>query len=543
LRSRAGISAGIVAVAAALIALVIPGTAGSQQFPGLFTVTTTRDGNDGECNQDCTLREAISLATPGGGTSITLPAGVYRLTQGPLILTNSVVVVGVGTAGGQGASARTTVIDAGGRSRAVQVPNGSNSILAGLTITGGAADTGAGVLVEAGGIFQLFNGIIDGNTATSRGGGIASFGTANVLASTISRNSAPSGAGLALEVDGDGQLGSSTVSNNTATGSGGGVTSAGQILIYNSTIAGNTAGAGGGYNQESALGAQISMWNTIVAGNGGGACGGSITGIPRGQFSRNLADDTSCAFATPAEGTTADPLLGPLTNNGGPTDTRAIRAGSPAIDAADTQLCIFSTDQRYAPYVNSCDIGAFEFGGRPPEIQLPPPVAGETVNVNLSRGTVLVKLPGSDEFFRLRDAQQVPVGTTFNTNKGRVNLETATPGERSWFYKGTFRFKQTKGRRPQTTLTLTERLRCGGGGKANIAAKRKKKRRLWGNGKGRFRTQGEFSSSTVRGTIWLVEDRCNGTLTRVVRGRVAVKYGKRTIILTRGERFFAKRRR
>ena len=58
------------AVVAVLVALVAPGMAGSQQFPGVFTVTTTADGNDGECNNDCTLREAVSLATPDGSTSI-----------------------------------------------------------------------------------------------------------------------------------------------------------------------------------------------------------------------------------------------------------------------------------------------------------------------------------------------------------------------------------------------------------------------------------------------------------------------------------------
>ena len=56
---------------------------------------------------------------------------------------------------------------------------------------------------------------------------------------------------------------------------------------------------------------------------------------------------------------------------------------------------------------------------------------------------------------------------------------------------------------------------------ANIAAK--KKRRLWGNGKGKFRTKGGLSAATVVGTRWLVEDRCNGTLNEVAKGRVRVR--------------------
>ena len=73
----------------------------------------------------------------------------------------------------------------------------------------------------------------------------------------------------------------------------------------------------------------------------------------------------------------------------------------------------------------------------------------------------------------------------------------------------------------------------------------KRKRRLWGDGKGRFRTKGEFSSATVRGTRWLVEDRCDGTLTRVTKGKVAVRdfVRKRTVIVRAGKQYLAKRRR
>ena len=194
-------------------------------------------------------------------------------------------------------------------------------------------------------------------------------------------------------------------------------------------------------------------------------------------------------------------------------------------------------DQRFAAPVGACDIGAFEFGGRPPEPQLPPPVPGETVNVTESRGIVRVKLPGSDEFFDLEDAQQVPVGSTFDTSKGRVNL-VAAGQQKSWFYEGVFKFRQTKSARPLTTLTLTGALSCGKS--ANIAAK--KKRRLWGDGKGKFRTKGKHSAATVVGTKWLVEDRCNGTLTKVAKGRVRVRAGRRTVVLTKGEQFFARAR-
>jgi len=105
-----------------------------------------------------------------------------------------------------------------------------------------------------------------------------------------------------------------------------------------------------------------------------------------------------------------------------------------------------------------------------------------------------------------------------------------------------FKVLQTKGAKPTTRLLLTEKLSCPKPGQASIAAK-KKKRRLWGDGKGRFRTEGEFSSATVRGTKWLVEDRCTSTLTRVVRGKVAVRdlVKKKTVIVRKGKRYIARR--
>jgi hypothetical protein len=277
--------------------------------------------------------------------------------------------------------------------------------------------------------------------------------------------------------------------------------------------------------------------SVLFAGNSS-ACGGFTS--QRTPWTANLSDDGTCAFA-PGEGISVDPLLGPLANNGGPTDTHALRAGSPAINAADPNSCFQgSPDQRHAPAPDACDIGAYEFGAQPPQAQLPPPQAGETVNVSRARGTVKIKIPGSSEFFELEDGQQVPVGSTFDTAKGRVNLQAAG-SQRAWFYQGVFKLGQGKGRKPLTTLTLSGRLQCGGGGgKANAAQKRKKKRRLWGDGRGKFRTKGKHSAATVVGTRWLVEDRCNGTLTRVRKGVVRVRAGRKTIRLRAGQQFFAR---
>ena len=77
------------------------------------------------------------------------------------------------------------------------------------------------------------------------------------------------------------------------------------------------------------------------------------------------------------------------------------------------------------------------------------------------------------------------------------------------------------------------------------AATKKKKRRLWGDGSGRFRTKGKHSAATVVGTKWLVEDRCGSTLTRVAKGRVRVRdFAKRkTVVVRAGKKYVARARR
>jgi hypothetical protein len=320
----------------------------------------------------------------------------------------------------------------------------------------------------------------------------------------------------------------------------------GNIGLQNVTIADNTASTGGGVYVEPIAPDVGSINNTIIAAAGGGACGGAFATLARFGWTGNLAADSTCNFAVTEGRNSTDPRLGALKNNKGPTDTMALLARSPAINAGDTNRC-FSSDQRGAPFVGTCDIGAFEFGGVVPEPQLPPPTPGETANVFKAKGKVRIKLPGSSKYIDLESAQQVPVGTSFDTSKGRVTLIAAANNlgktQKAWFYQGVFKFSQSHGKKPRTTLTMTGKLQCGGGGKANAAAKKKRKRRLWGDGKGRFTTKGRHSAATVVGTKWLVEDRCNGTLTRVVRGKVRVRDFKRhkTIIVKAGHSYFAKR--
>jgi hypothetical protein len=83
---------------------------------------------------------------------------------------------------------------------------------------------------------------------------------------------------------------------------------------------------------------------------------------------------------------------------------------------------------------------------------------------------------------------------------------------------------------------------------AAVDAKKKKKGpkavlgKLWGSGKGKFRTNGKYSAATVRGTIWLVEDRCEGTFTKVRRGTVRVRdfRRKKTVTVKAGHTYLAR---
>jgi hypothetical protein len=179
--------------------------------------------------------------------------------------------------------------------------------------------------------------------------------------------------------------------------------------------------------------------------------------------------------------------------------------------------------------------------------QLPPPVTAKTVNVSVRKGRILIKIPPSKKFVELKGALQIPVGATIDARKGRVNLVSTGPGgvtQLAWFYDGIFKIGQTRGAKPVTDLALAEPLaKCPKARKASAAAKKKKTRKLWGEGKGAFRTSGRHSSATVRGTKWLVTDRCDGTLTRVTQGSVLVRdfKRKRNVVVRAGKSYLARR--
>ena len=215
------------------------------------------------------------------------------------------------------------------------------------------------------------------------------------------------------------------------------------------------------------------------------------------------------------------------------------------------------------PQGGVCDVGAYERNGSSPpqggggggggggttqpppsdEEELPPPEAGEDVNALPVSGTVRVKVAGSNRFVELQEGQQIPVGSVVDTTKGRVTI-VAAGGQEADFYDGIFRLSQSDDAKPLTTLTLVEALSCPKAGNA-VAAAKKKKRRLWGDGNGKFRTKGKHSAATVVGTRWLVEDRCTSSTTRVVKGVVSVRdFAKRkTVRVKAGKKYVARAKR
>jgi hypothetical protein len=180
-----------------------------------------------------------------------------------------------------------------------------------------------------------------------------------------------------------------------------------------------------------------------------------------------------------------------------------------------------------------------------PQASLPAPVLGSRVNLTDLRGTVTVRVPGGSRAIALGEATSLPVGTTVDVSEGSVRLVTAASragrAQAARFSDGAFRIGQRRQDRGQTSLRLTGATGpCGE--KAATSRKRKVNRRLWGDGHGRFRVRGRNAAATVRGTRWLVEDRCAGTLVKVARGKVEVRdhVRRRTVVVVRGNHYYAR---
>ncbi len=178
---------------------------------------------------------------------------------------------------------------------------------------------------------------------------------------TVSGNSALIGGGIITE--GAMALTHVTVSNNSAD-DGGGVYNLKNMTLAHVTFSGNSANNGSAITHSDSVGTGVLTLKNVILNQGaaGTNCfvaNGSLTKITSAGF--NLSSDGSCLFDQAGDRNSVNPMLGPLTNNGGFTHTHMLLDGSPAIDAGQ---CVndLATDQRGLPRLQgaACDIGAVE---------------------------------------------------------------------------------------------------------------------------------------------------------------------------------------
>jgi hypothetical protein len=264
---------------------------------------------------------------------------------------------------GPGANSLTVRRDTGGDYRVFLVQ--STVVVSNLTIAGGYAGTG---LVQPGygggildyGTLTLTNAVVRGNYAFAEGGGIYNSGTLTVNNSEVSGNGttyafSQAGGGIYNDRFATVTLNSSTISDNSTPGGevngGGGIANGGTMTLNNSTVSGNAADSGGGIANDGTLHAL----NTIIAGNTNGDISGNL-----GSLGHNLIGNTGGGSGfDPSDLLNVAPLLGPLQNNGGPTQTMALLPGSPAINAGDPSQ-LGTADQRGVVRTGGVNIGAYQ---------------------------------------------------------------------------------------------------------------------------------------------------------------------------------------
>ena len=375
---------------------------------------------DGKCraaNGKCTLRAAVQEANANRNrylSKIVVNPGYYRLTRhglddtaarGDLDLYFRGQIIGAG-------QSRTT-IDGDGADRVFDLHSFSERV-AHLTIRNGLATDGPGGGIRAGAdddfleyLYVVANTAVPGGAADSGAGGGIAAGSSHIRYSTIAYNDAQDGAGIWFH-GAQSSFGGDLLLHNHATRDGGGLYfSAEDSAFDNLTISGNTAGNHGGgvyltakatspvfYSSGSTIasnsaptGGAGGMWiesvgqggapyaatGLIVSGNDHGDCGGPATLSSTGT---NVDSDGTCGFNQPGDHPNSDPKLGPVADNGGPTFTRALEPGSPAIDAwncNDFPHRSSGFDQRGAtrPQGAACDAGAFEVGSCCPAAEPP----------------------------------------------------------------------------------------------------------------------------------------------------------------------------
>jgi hypothetical protein len=406
-------------------------------------LTTVGDTSFGPSALGITSTITIQGLTSGGGITISRGAGapamrLFTVATGGSLTLNDLTLTGGRAIGAPGTPITAPTLGEGGAIFNAGQLALQQSTLSGNTAVGGDAGTfsgGFGSLGLGGAVFNysgkvtILDSTLSGNTArggvgstgfggTGAGGavcnGITSDPTLIVTNSTLSGNTAQGGAGL---------------TSSGGRGAGGGVYNGftATAILSNSTLSGNTAlsgagqaaggtGTGGGlYGNVANLSTALTIGNTIVAGNTASSSSPDLSGPVTSQGSNLIGNPSGATGLVASDLQNVNPLLGPLQNNGGPTPTQALLAGSPASNAGNNALAAGNglvVDQRgflrvVGPRV---DIGAFEFQPAATTVAVStsgtPSLAGNAVTF---KATVTPTAPGPNN---------TPTGTVFFSSNG-----------------------------------------------------------------------------------------------------------------------------
>jgi len=349
-------------------------------------VTKTADTNDGACDADCSLREAILDANAfadksiitfdvNGAFELSLGGADDTAALGDLDITQPLILLGNG--------ASNTIISGNSIDRVFHILGATtNVVIQGVTIQDGNTSGYGGGILNDSSTLALNNSVVRNNTSSSSGGGgLASLGSAQTEV-----NNSAIGPGNTTGVGGGGVyndsqliLSNSTVSGNSAIAGGGlySLSSGKVITVTQSTITGNTGtNGGGGIRNFQSTGF---LQNSIVAGNSGGGGGPDcLNANAMTSLGYNLVGQNGSANGCPTVGTdivvagTIETVLNTnLTGEQGSVTYHALIPGSPAIDAIPlgANCTLPSYDQRNlarpldgnTDNTAACDIGAREF--------------------------------------------------------------------------------------------------------------------------------------------------------------------------------------
>jgi len=418
---------------------------------GTYTLSLTGALEDQSATGDLDVAVKMTINGAGAGSTIINGGGIDRVLH---VVSGDLSLYGVTIQGGAAPqysdgggiinSGTLSLIDSivqsnqTNRSSGGGIKNIGELHITNSLIMANLANDGGGGGIQNTGQLTIVDSTISNNVATNGvvgGGGIQNEnGQVSLERVTLSGNQAIGGGGIENRLSGSRlDINNSTISGNSAVYDGGGIkTSFGAVTnLNNTTIANNIAdsdndgsGQGGGiYNAFP--NSSVNFHNTLIGNNidrGGQTpdCGGEVA-LTSGDYNY-IGTLTGCTLngVTTHNISGVNILLGVLQINGGRTQTHALLAGSPAINAGDMEECP-AVDQRGVarPQQSLCDIGAYEYATSTPPV-LPMVVEigsnadtgdgsldeNETTNADITQLTITFSQPMFDPIGNT-DAQDV----------------------------------------------------------------------------------------------------------------------------------------